>query len=83
MKYKFKVMGRTNFPIDMLRHDRACPYSVTDSMWIDCDAHGDHLRPEHRRAPHTEITLLSELLTPARWSSYGWPVIAGSVEELS
>ena len=36
------IKGRGDFPIDMLRHDRACPYSETDSDIIrDSLARGD------------------------------------------
>jgi len=61
---KITVHGRGVFPLDMLRHDRAVPYSSEDvSRIIDYKS-------------KREVTLLVyDRVTEARWRSFGWNVV--------
>lgn len=72
----FKVRGRGNFPIDMLRYDSAWPTSAEDAAKIT-DSFGQFTRaPGERRAPW-EISLTSIVLAPTigRWESFNVKVI--------
>lgn len=70
--YVFCVHGRHNFPIDMLRYDRATPHREIDSNRIvpatGCHSGGTisgyDIELQSNREP-----------TRARWRSFGWEVV--------
>jgi hypothetical protein len=69
--YVFCVRGRTNFPIDMLRYDRATPHTEGDSCVIKCavQVHSHYIED-------VDIELQSHSLpTDARWRSFGWEIV--------
>jgi hypothetical protein len=62
----FVVSGTGEFPIDMLRYDRATPSSSADSAVIQRSFRGRDYRA---------VRLTSEKApTVGRWESYGWKV---------
>lgn len=65
--HTFIVEGRGEFPFDMLRRDQAWPADTTSAMAMD----GRGLR----RVAITASCLRH--ITPARWESFGWPVVQG------
>ncbi len=73
--FKFTVVGRGQFPFDMLRHDMAYPADTTSAMNM---GHTGATYDE-RKAPR-EVTLVVKtersywLPTFARWASFGWVV---------
>jgi len=71
--HSFTVNGRGAFPLDMLRYDRAYPAdgAAVDAISI---ALGDPDACNIRRV--TLRTSDKRNVTPARWGSFGWPVIA-------
>ena len=71
--HTFTVNGRGAFPLDMLRYDRAWPADgdAVDAISI---AFND---PDARAIRRVTLRTSDELnVTPARWGSFGWPVIA-------
>ena len=63
--YRYSVRGRGTFPLDMLRHDRACPDTGDDVIAMECtDAERTIRLVSHLTAP-----------TEGRWQSFGWPVV--------
>ena len=70
---RFKVKGKSCFPIDMLRHDQCWP--------VD----GDFQVIATRTNYEAEVVLCSHkrrLITPARWASFGWVVTEIDGEEV-
>lgn len=65
----YKVSGRGEFPIDMLRVDRSCPYSEIDANTIKKSELRSvslfHIGQDKNWTPNRE-----------KWSSYDWLVIA-------
>lgn len=72
--FKFTVVGRGQFPFDMLRHDRAFPADTTSAMNM---APGE--TRDERKAVR-EVVLVSSNPRPTwlptfdRWASFGWVV---------
>jgi hypothetical protein len=64
--YRYKVVGRGDFPWDMLRYDRVYPLSEPSPSRYDVD--------ERWREPRT-VEVQGEACTPARWSSFLWSVV--------
>lgn len=65
--HDFIVEGRGEFPFDMLRHSSAWPTDTASAV-----AMGQHGK---RRVALRAQTL--RYLVPARWESFGWPVVEG------
>jgi hypothetical protein len=71
-RYEFTVVGRGQFPVDMLRYDACWPKreaedSISISASFAIHAHGTE-----------EITLIGvKAPTEARWESFGWKVKDG------
>ena len=64
--FRFAVVGRGPFPIDMLRYDIACPWQEVDSGLIeDLDYQGF-------RVVFLDSFKASRLPTFERWASFGW-----------
>ena len=61
--YTFWVTGRGDFPVDMLRYDRASPVTGSDG---DNMFESRELRSVSMRSYHEP--------TIARWASFGWSV---------
>ena len=63
--WTFVVEGQGEFPVDMLRYDRCCPYQQEDVSW--CFLSGKNKRSammiSHAKPPQVE-----------RWNSFGWSV---------
>lgn len=81
-----KITGRGEFPIDMLRYDRACPYSETDSYTIR-DSQGGGLvlmgKPDTWDVTVVRyVTTKDQKWTVARWQSFGVSITPGTVEKL-
>lgn len=71
----YVVKGHGEFPVDMLRYDRSCPYSESDSYLIRNSVSSTRAgRDEY------EVTLIRlnahKGWTPGapRWASFGWTV---------
>jgi len=67
---QYKVVGRGQFPVDMLRYDRAMPRSERDAGIIE--------ESLTRRGPQAEHEVKIEGLkepTVDRWTSFGWQVV--------
>jgi hypothetical protein len=67
---QFIVTGRGYFPYDMLRYDRACPFSGEDASKIS----------NGRIHDNTSVKLVmfsggKDGPTKGRWSSFGWEVV--------
>lgn len=87
----FMVQGRGDFPLDMLRYDRAWPASEADSGRIAGRVVVDELgraprrvtlshyeagkAPLHFHAGDPEFAAVRVGLTPARWRSFGWRIV--------
>jgi len=68
--FRFIVTGQTRFPVDMLRYDRATPYSESDSNKLE--AMTSQYSYKHDAF---EIEMLSNVQpTVGRWASFGWKV---------
>lgn len=65
-QYKYKVMGRGDFPWDMLRYDRVWPLSTPEPHRLDSDEAWGKVRT-------VEVAGLG--CTPDRWSSFLWSVV--------
>ena len=84
--YTFKVRQKDNwalpFPIDMLRYDACRPASESDSSSIIRSFdHGPRVEPveiRHER-PSTAFAAARWEPTNARWESFGWEVVPGSL----
>lgn len=69
--FRFRVVGRGHFPIDMLRYDTCWP-STQDSA---CDMLGD--------PPRTRTITLTSIHRPSdRWGSFGWVLDTKSIREV-
>jgi hypothetical protein len=64
----FCVLGRGQFPADMLRHDRCYPADTSSALAILRDTK-DHREVYLRTASLRDVT-------PGRWSSFGWTVLS-------
>lgn len=70
--YVFCVHGRSNFPIDMLRYDRATPHTERDAHQI-VPATGCH---SGGTISGYDIELQShQPPSRGRWRSFGWEVV--------
>jgi len=73
MNVSFKVTGRGEFPLDMLRYDECWPSTTLDAMSIETPAN---------RGKRT-VTLESNRYmapTEGRWLSFGWRVLDAAEE---
>jgi hypothetical protein len=73
---KFLVEGSGQFPIDMLRYDRCCPATESDSNAINRQVKWDG---EKTAKCHIELIRYSSAgksgPNVARWASFGWKVL--------
>lgn len=85
-RVRFTVEGSGDFPFDMLRYDHCWPeHESPDSYnvsltYANCTDRNDDTYPGKRR-----VTLLTEspnAPTEARWKSFSWSVVPGSVERV-
>jgi len=71
--YEFEVEGHGDFPVDMLRYDRACPATEVDSGLIL------KMIANPRLARHSQrvkiICHRNNGPTYGRWASFGWSII--------
>lgn len=67
---QFTVRGRGEFPIDMLRYDRATPATEQDSGVIIRSFRNLRIGDS---GPH-EVRVSAPRMTYARWQSFGWTV---------
>jgi hypothetical protein len=65
-RYKYKVQGMSDFPWDMLRHDRVWPLSTPEPHRMDSN--------EVWRKVRT-VEVAGHGCTPDRWLSFGWSVV--------
>lgn len=72
--FEFKVTGRSNFPLDMLRYD-AC-YPGSQESVAEIQASFDPRERMAREQRGFEVTLRSQISEPtaARWNSFQWRV---------
>lgn len=70
------VTKTNNFPIDMLRYDRATPHSELDVIKIG-ESIGVHTLASH---PETIFVQMHKKPSEARWLSFGWRVISVKLE---
>ena len=74
-RFEYAVEGIGDFPLDMLRHDRAYPADVDSVTAIMAGLPWAAARKRSREL--LVVRLVSERApTPARWRSYGWTVRA-------
>ncbi len=78
-RFQVSPLRSSRFPIDMLRYDGCHPESEQESYRISSTF------PPHHEVPK-EPVLLEKLhpekdphLTDARWQSFGWGIVDGSV----
>lgn len=71
---RFRVKGNVAFPLDMMRHDRCWPVNTSDALKIQ----GSVTRMIRDRVCIELETADPAGPTPARWSSFGWQVVAES-----
>lgn len=64
-QYKYNVMGKGDFPWDMLRYDRVWPLDPPEPHRMDSNGPWGKVRT-------VEVQGLG--CTPDRWSSFGWVV---------
>lgn len=77
--FRFTVVGRGQFPVDMLRYDRCVPETQDDIASAFSPFSGDHRQinliaftpKDHKPEP-----------TSGRWTSFGWEVILKSVKSV-
>lgn len=74
----FKVTGRVRFPFDMLRYDSCYPASERDSNVIEATTYDDKGPFEVELKSHSESVIYNGP-TDARWRSFCWQVVPGSV----
>lgn len=68
--YEYVVEGTGQFPLDMLRHDRAWTKSTQDAVLLDPHERGVMYNQKR------QITLIGlREPTEGRWRSFGWPVV--------
>ena len=71
---RYTVTGKGHFPLDMLRHDRACPFSTFDSESM----YYTFFPGSSRDVKSIELVCTGERYTNrptvARWKSFGWTV---------
>lgn len=70
----YAVRGRGKFPVDMLRYDRSCPWSETDSNIILKGIRGD-TQDEYEVALYRSNAPKGWKPCVARWTSWGWTLI--------
>lgn len=77
--YTFTVEGRSPFPLDMLRYDRACPYHVDDVAPLATPSR------EPRRVSLIAFTPYGNAPAPTsdRWITFGWSVIPDSIRVIN
>lgn len=80
LKQTFRVIGRSSFPLDMLRYDRCFPDTQTDVAKIELARNGNcH---EHEALEITLARFVSRAKdqpTLALWNSFLWSVILSSI----
>jgi hypothetical protein len=78
-EYTYTARGRRDFPIDMLRYDRATPKSEGDSHEISNSLTHHFYRGVDGKDQTSffMVTLISEKPpTERRWASFGWTVLS-------
>lgn len=70
--YRFRVIGKGQFPFDMLRYDSCFPYQSEDASLLDWDRMGEFRRES--RAVNLIHYGDSAVWEPTikRWESFGW-----------
>jgi hypothetical protein len=68
-RYRYVVTGKGQFPFDMLRYDRACPWSSDDARKLGAwPVDETFLKPRSiEMTSHNPPTI-------ARWASFNWSV---------
>lgn len=73
-KFKYKVRGTADFPLDMLRYDASYPAGTEDAHSIHNNLR--HCPGQDRREART-VTLIGPVEpTAGRWESFGWIVMS-------
>jgi hypothetical protein len=78
-RFEYAVEGVGDFPLDMLRHDRAYP---ADQESVTAIMAGLRWAASRKRSREMlQVRLVSDRApTPERWRSYGWTVTASRPE---
>jgi hypothetical protein len=80
-KQTFTVVGSFHFPVDMLRYDRACPNSETDSHKImDSIAELPGFHGTKEIGIIRFISHKTDMPTAGRWQSFGWQIKADTLK---
>ncbi len=74
MREEFEVEGSFSFPVDMLRYDACFPADEQQSARILDTFHAPRERIKVRLARYARADMAS--ITPERWESFGWRVVA-------
>jgi hypothetical protein len=73
---KYRVIGRGDFPTDMLRYDGAWPSDTPSAANIAFDfLRGENGYHMWRSNPRVVALKSYQQPTPARWDSFGWRVV--------
>lgn len=72
-RFVYFVSGRGEFPYDMLRYDRAAPYSTEDAVKLGSPYFTPENREELRKIRTVQLVSYQEP-TVDRWSSFMWSV---------
>jgi len=72
-EYRFTVEARHEFPVDMLRYDRATPLSEEDSGIIGRSIMNRSVPAQHKVPAVIRLRSPKEPAT-GRWRSFGWTV---------
>jgi hypothetical protein len=74
--YTFTVVGTGRLPLDMMRYDRCVPYQQAGTRVPLSDDTNEH---SYEMIGYAPIGNRAEP-TVARWKSFGWRVVEGSVK---
>lgn len=67
--YVVQVIGRGEFPVDMLRRDQAYPATESDS-----DRIGWRVSPLESLEKRCVTVIMPKFPTSERWESFGWKI---------
>ena len=72
---QYDVTGTFSFPVDMLRYDAAWPRDTESALEIVKEWHLEDEKPIVKLASY-------QMPTEARWRSFSWSVVPGSIRKV-
>ena len=73
--HQFAVLGRGEFPMDMLRYDRCYPKREKDTVTMRSDGLREVMLLKTINWGHSEASGPVWVPTVGRWNSFGWAVL--------